>query len=101
MCYWFFFVQDAIKTITESFNQINQNTVGKTTGKTEASHIQAENENVRKAIFDVYGWHILASEIAKYCNCSFFQIMETSAMEVAGLTALVQNHTIYNQHANG
>ena len=45
-----------------------------------------------------YGWHIAAKECADFCNCSFFLIMDTPALEVAGIMTLMVNKAIYNSH---
>ncbi len=37
-----------------------------------------------------YGWHLLAKEVADFTNCTFFEVMDLTALEVAGLSSLIQ-----------
>lgn len=51
---------------------------------------------MKKQINKSFGWHFLAKECSDFYNCSFFEIMNTPALEVAGLAAIIQQKALYN-----
>jgi len=37
-----------------------------------------------------FGWFMLGKQVSDYCNTSYFDVMERSALEISGLTLLMK-----------
>jgi hypothetical protein len=46
---------------------------------------------------EAYGWEILAHEVAEYTKCTFFEVMDRRAIEIAGMAVLIEAHSEYNK----
>jgi hypothetical protein len=54
-----------------------------------------DNKEVKKEIFQRFGWHFLAKEVADFCNMTFFDVMYLPAVDVAGMAAIIHYKAIY------
>lgn len=44
-----------------------------------------------------YGWYLMAKEIAKFCNTTYFDIMSRSSIEVLGLMIIMRAEVEINK----
>ena len=86
----FFFVKKDCTSIAETFNQIASSESNEARDEGLEGTYQQEVQEQKKEISKRYGWIFLAKEVAEFSNCSLFQIMDTPALEVAGLVSVIQ-----------
>lgn len=37
-----------------------------------------------------FGWHLLARDVAKWCNTTFFDILDKPALDIFGIVMVIQ-----------
>lgn len=90
-------MQKEVKVINEAFAMVNP-TTGEKVKEERKTGYEQDISNTKAEIYKQVGWHFLGKSCADYCNCSFFEIMNTPAQEVAGLAALIHQASIYNSN---
>jgi len=71
--------------------------VSKAKHEDTATTLQADIKEQKKEIYKTYGWYFLAKDIADFCNTTYLDILNTSALEVLGLIMVIQAKTEYNK----
>ena len=46
----------------------------------------------------LYGWHLLAKDVADFCNLTFFEVFEKTAMEIFSTVQIMQAKIRINQN---